>query len=634
MTVQWVFRESTPHYKNRQPNQGEFFATGAIKSNTEALVRESVQNSIDAHLPGNPVHVRFHLAAGEYSLDPIKAQFYFNGAWEHFEAEGNGLDDVPKKDDACPYIVVEDFGTTGLTGDIREWQYEPDAKNPFYYFFRAEGLSGKSAEELGRWGIGKYVFPRSSRIKSFIALTIRHDDSKQLLMGQSILKSHKVGDKHYTPDADFGEKDPSIDGLIIPVNDHEYIRNFREDFKLKRNNESGLSVVVPWVDQELTRDALVMAIIENFFYTVLNTDLRVTVSSGGNDVVISRETLKDVCCTLDEDFQKRMLPLIRIADWARMQDDSKIVCLNPANPRKPEWVQDIIPSEKLKELRERFRVGEMLAVKVPLTVNKKRQLPCDSWFHMYLHNNEDYHCDPIYIRSGNIISDVRGIRVPDVCSLVVVNHTPFAQLLGDSENPAHTQWEKDSSNFKNVYNYGSSYITFMKQCVAYFVRFLNATDEELDKELLRDIFFLPIKPEPTKPKDKSKPRKANTGTSPTPSPFPEPKKQRYTLSRVSNGFTVTQGTNPVDIPSILVVRVAYDRRRGNPWKKYDPADFMVTESPIRVEWTGLEQIDRSLNILRFNIINTEFRLTVKGFDENRDLIVDIDVTGGDDASED
>ena len=184
MPAKWVFRELRRGDKDRQPTQGEFFSTDAIRSAAQALVRESIQNSLDASLkvPGVPVRVRFRLCTGPDALPAATARQYFADGWKHFTAPDNGLDDVPQSRDDCPFLVVEDFGTTGLVGDITQWRHLSEAKNPFYYFFRTEGRSGKGEEERGRWGIGKYVFPRSSRIHAFLALTVRSDDVKRLMM--------------------------------------------------------------------------------------------------------------------------------------------------------------------------------------------------------------------------------------------------------------------------------------------------------------------------------------------------------------------------------------------------------------------------------------------------------------------
>lgn len=44
----WHYRVKAPDEKVRDPIQGEFFSTEAIKNPADALVREAIQNALDA----------------------------------------------------------------------------------------------------------------------------------------------------------------------------------------------------------------------------------------------------------------------------------------------------------------------------------------------------------------------------------------------------------------------------------------------------------------------------------------------------------------------------------------------------------------------------------------------------------
>jgi hypothetical protein len=200
MAPGWHFNERRRGDKNREPIVGEFFATDVIRNPAEALVRESVQNTLDAAGGAGPVRVRFYLSGPEGALPAAAVSRYMKDGWPHFRAERNGLNDQPADGAPCPFLAVEDFWTTGLTGDPEQWQEVPGVKNPFYYFFRAEGQSGKGETDRGRRGVGKTVFPRSSRLNAFFALTVRRDDRRRMLMGGAVLRSHRVGDKHFAPD--------------------------------------------------------------------------------------------------------------------------------------------------------------------------------------------------------------------------------------------------------------------------------------------------------------------------------------------------------------------------------------------------------------------------------------------------
>jgi hypothetical protein len=217
MTPQWHFNKPKPGDKNREPILGEFFATEAITNPAEALVREGDQNSLDAG-EGGLVQVRIYVSGATGALSPTVVAPYFVSAWPHIHAQGNGLRDAPTSDEPCPFLTFEDFGTSGLTGDVAQWHERPGVDNPFYYFFRAEGQSGKGEQDRGHWGVGKTVFPRSSRVSAYFGLTVRADDGKRLLMGQSVLKSHFVGDDYFSPDATANENDIRIPRQISSMN--------------------------------------------------------------------------------------------------------------------------------------------------------------------------------------------------------------------------------------------------------------------------------------------------------------------------------------------------------------------------------------------------------------------------------
>lgn len=77
-------------------------------------------------------------------------------------------------------------------------------------------------------------FPRSSRIRSFFGVTVRHDDKNRVLVGQSIVRSHHVGEKSFTPDGWFGKK-PDRNEASCPVTDQRFINKFAADFRLNQD---------------------------------------------------------------------------------------------------------------------------------------------------------------------------------------------------------------------------------------------------------------------------------------------------------------------------------------------------------------------------------------------------------------
>ena len=92
-------------------------------------------------------------------------------------------------------------------------------------------------------------------------------------MGHTILKSHRIDDINFVPDGYFGEQHNGND-FVLPVDNQQALDQFRKDFSLSRNFEPGLSIVVPFVDPEITSEHIKYAVIAEYFYPILKNHNR------------------------------------------------------------------------------------------------------------------------------------------------------------------------------------------------------------------------------------------------------------------------------------------------------------------------------------------------------------------------
>ena len=195
--LRWGFRPLARGEVNSDPANAEFFTTNSL---TDALVRELVQNSLDARAGDAPVQMR--IALPERRHPAPDTAFWLREIWPHVTAENSGLRIPPSESDEIDFLVVEDFGTRGLCGDHEQAHDRPatnEPKNDFFYFWRNVGRSIKQEADRGRWGLGKTVLPAASRIQAFFGLTLRSSDYRRLLFGQTILKTHFLDGINYSP---------------------------------------------------------------------------------------------------------------------------------------------------------------------------------------------------------------------------------------------------------------------------------------------------------------------------------------------------------------------------------------------------------------------------------------------------
>lgn len=638
--MEWQFYRQDPTDPVLNPIAGEFFSSEAVGDAADALVREAIQNSLDARTRGadnvtSPARVRIFLSGDDGALSSAEIATWFGGIWPHVAASNNGLADPPSAEDRCPFLVVEDFGTCGLDGDPEAYCPDPGNPNNFLNFFRAFGHSDKGTHAKGSWGVGKTVFPRSSRISSFFGLTVRANDDRGMLLGRSVLKYHRVADQPFKSDGYFGER--RNDGFVLPCEDPAALRRFREAFNIERASEPGLSIVVPWYtttgDGCITKDDVVRAVISGFFYPMLAGDLEVHVVTPNDSQKLAATTLGEVLKGRTEKWAAVLLPIIELAQWWRENKGSvaaTLVAPPPSSAQK--WTPETITPETTKTLIPLALEHKRFAVRVPMSVRPRGAEPVSTHFDVICETTPDDSMNPVFIRDGLIISDVRPARATrGVRSIVVVEDDALASFLRDAETPAHTEWTPSTANFKTKYVYGPSAIDYVRAAVPELFAAIRRSDTAPDLDITLDAFFLETAGggQGNSLREKKK--------------LPDRKKQlpRFAISKVDGGFTLKRPPPPKEPrPAFekfaIRIQAAYDVRSGSALRSYSPFDFDVAKAPVKIEQSGMRIISAVGKCIVAVVEDPEFRINVTGFDSNRDLFVDARVIKGedDDDSED
>lgn len=623
---QWYFKKLEPGDENREPLQGEFFAGDSLEEAGKALVREGIQNSQDARLDkSKPVRVRITLRTGDKARSSDEVKEYFSTLDPHIRADNNGLrqSKLPAKEVPCSWLTFEDFNSTGLTGDVTTWS-EPDkgTKNHFYHFFRAEGQTDKDQNQKGSWGVGKHLFWMTSRISTVLGLTKRHDDDKSYFFGKTILKTHRVGTERHRIGY-FGIPDPDTPKFVLPCEDADPIERFIKTFDLKRSDEPGLSLVVPWPAEELDWRGLVNSVVVDYFFPILRGELEVELADNDNEVVLTKSNLTEFLGDANNNIQEDFGSLIELAVWANGRKPEDFVTLSmPRDDRAWKWEESLINEDDREKLAQRFHNNEFIAVRIPVTVRKSNDRKLVSQFDVFVRRSENQkRRRPVFIRDGLIISDIKSPYVTSAQSLVLCEHEHLAKMLRKAENPSHTEWH--GSRLKEDYVHGvGTDLRFVINSVSELLRIVLSDDEKGDPSLLVDIFSIP-KDAGLPEKKKRKKKKGKKDTDPD-KPEIDRQPQKIQVAKKRGGFTISSMEDPVPAPYRVNVRIAYDVRRGNPIKKYSKSDFRLQSDDIeiRVEPASALKFGKKDNRLEFEVVEPSFSISVTGFDENRQVIVD------------
>ena len=638
MSTEWQFYLQQPTDPIHNPISGEFFSTEAVGNVTEALIREGIQNTLDARKKKadgsrHPASARIFLSGTEGALSANRARRWFGTLWPHVMASGNGLRNQPAADESCPFLVFEDFGTIGLTGNPQEHQVVDGVANHFLNFYRAEGHSDKGEQDRGSWGVGKTVFPRASRISSYIGLTVRSDDDKHLLLGRSILKYHRINGKSCKSDGYFGVQRQN-DNFMLPTDDPGTLAEFCCDFKLKRQNESGLSIAVPWYeingDDGMTVDKVIAAVLRGFFHPILMGHLAVTIATPEEEIALHADNILRQVESIGGSLALELLPVIKLAEWAQTRMPAEFRSLvAPLNDRAQSWSADLVPPDLVKHIRQSLAARQPVALRVPMSVELRTSGPQPTFFNVFVEYSQEDSEKPVFIRDELIISDVKSPRISQVRSLVIVDDGPLATLLRDAETPAHTQWNQGTSKFKDKYKFGPGVINFVRLSVLELLRIINQAEQQPDPTITIDFFSVPAPPDEEDAVLGRRRRPRQTpGTGPTPPPpLPPARPHRFRIDKLRGGFSIRSGDPDAALPPIIDIRVAYDVRRGNPLRKYHQSDFDLGHSPIRydTQMSGVAVKSASGNRMLVAVKQAGFNLDVTGFDPDRDLYVKAEV---------
>lgn len=633
----WKFKPVAKDDKLVDPIQQEFFTTESVGDPSEALVREAVQNSLDARSSkATPVTVRIALS----SRGPAQAnqcRLYFAGLHQHILAQGTGLVAPPDLNAPIDYLVIEDFGTRGLLGDPEESGDKADSErgNNFFYFWRNVGRSGKSETDRGRWGLGKAVFPASSRINTFFGLTIPNDKEVGLLMGQTVLKIHRSdAGQRYHPYGDFGLFSRESDSryFALPISAPATLSGFSQTFGLLRVNEPGLSLVIPAPIRDLQIDNIRSAVLKQYFYPILSGELVVRLEDSGKSVTsLTADDIRAAAGDLPEKKRSPFLKLLELATWSLNLKPTDYVELTPSAPAAaPDWgsLSPLAP-EIEADLRHRYSNGERLAFKVWLKVQETKKSPSLSWFTVYLER------DPLllrgeghFIREGITLSGIPAHLEGGVRGLVLVTDPHLASMLGDAENPAHTEWQKNSPKFKDKYNHGPSTLLFVKKSLRWLALFLSRPPAGIDRDLLKDIFYLN---RPTEELGSDSGSLDRLGADQIPkATFPPAQRQSLIrINQLAGGVRVSLARELPEEPVPFDIHFAYGIRRGNPFRKYHSLDFDLQGDLLNINAADGECEAIASNRLRCTPRSQEFEVTVSGFDSTRDLVVRAVRTGDD-----
>lgn len=503
----WRFRPIDEDQKHVDPTHREHLATGGA---VEPLVRESIQNSLDVTLEGRPTKVCFTIG----SVKASDVRGYFETLWPHLEAITPSLPDgLPDPGQDVRFLAIEDYNTTGLTGDpANRREASPDgSKNHFFRFWHRVGPA-REFKRRGSWGVGKVVFANASQVRTFFGITLRDGDQFPQLMGEAGLIIHRLQGNdvdyewygyfasHTMRKRDDGKEHP----VILPVQDSSVVSGFAKAFGLARDT-TGLSILVPHIRGEVKFNAIARAVVEQYFLPIVAGRLEVVVRGDGMpDLEIARSTIGDVVRQITwpatgSSSSAEVAKLIDLACWQVQLRDNEYVSLKTVGDAGTYAVTaDMFPEGEFQRMKDAFAANDRIAFRIPVQVCPKQGAVAQEEVRLVLERDESLRSSNVpHLRSGINISKMRTKGPVGVRGILVIGADNEAdqgeldKLLQASEGPAHINWEHQGEGYdkaKSLYNDAHKVIHFMRNLVHGFVEFLANPQDERDTRTLSSFF--------------------------------------------------------------------------------------------------------------------------------------------------
>ena len=657
----WFFDKLGPDDMERNPVSEEFFAGG---TRLEAVIRESLQNSLDAADEGSdPVEVRIYFSGDEDKLPSERLKPYFEGGKQRFEDPKNGLvspEAVLSGD--CRFLVIEDFHTTGLTGIIDERPLNDDAShrndwNYYNYFFRENGSTKLGAGTLGSWGAGKCVFQRASRLKCSFSYSVRNNyEPRAFVVGKATLQFHTDASHNtWKPDGWFGiknEQNGENKKHKLPITDSEFITKFKEDFNIMRQDEPGMSIVIPYISfsedfenegAEFNQTNLVKSVLRNFLVAIFEGKLKVVVQVGkcGTKIVIDKTSVGAYGSFLPnpEDRDALVTSLHHKLILTEFAETQKITLLSPGD--EPSWGKTMFSEDQLKSLRKLLQEEKKpCRITVPVPIRKKtadgKVSVEESSFTVLLERHDlQRSLPPVFYRVGLLIDAVATTNLNNYIAAVLIERGALAELLVAAEPPSHNKWNYDTDHVVKAYDKPRKHIRFVSYAVREIINTLATFDQKRSYDPLSDVFFIKKNNPETHNNDGNKAAGGNDGNDGgnTEPPQTEAERKRNVVISEIDGNTKGIKVKPGEglsmvpdekFPIVATFFVGYDTFGGLDWS---PNDFMLDNSDpsgvhISVMEGSVEANGQGNKIILFIKDKAPFCVTVTGFDPNRDIIVE------------
>lgn len=589
------------------------------------LLREVLQNALDARRSRiDPVVVSWNLKSLDlqgqrFMSDLITAEHVtrFNESVPHVKEDHS--QGVRK----C--LVIEDFGTCGLTGCMNNPEVDGKGQNWNAFWFR-EGEGGKeNSSGNGGAGQGKITYFSTSALRTIFAYTIRSDDGREAVLGaSSFLRDYDHDGHKWKRDSYWGVwKGSGVDRLVLPVEDHSCIESFRSHLGIARGaGETGLSLVIPSPKEFAEREALQIVLAE-FFVPIFRGDLVVKIG----DVSLEKASVQALADRLLSDERARELNTCTTKGYRDFAVEA-IQRSAAGSVRRAEAIgsaadisERLFAEGELDAMRQELDDEQIVSVRflAPVKPRAGAVQQCEFDVHLCAPLELD-RAEQAVIRRDLLVGEepIGGGKLRQrIRGLTVVADDSLSRLLLTAEEATHLRWNTRLPRLAEYYKSGPETVAIVRNAMARLLDVLNGGEQKRDFRLLAKYFS--GHGSESRAKGAGKQRRAEATKPPKPD-VPPPAPKLLALEALQDGCRIRPSRQgallAASLPVSVRVEFAYEGLDRDAFAEYDPLDFDLKDKAFHIESRGCTISQLELNVLAFSVETAEFEIALRGFDKN------------------
>ena len=636
MTNKWVWPKLGCNPSSQNNNFKRF--SGVDSEDAEYLVREAVQNSLDAVVdPDSDVEVTFNFINNQNNglMDE-----YFSGLWEyreHASTTENPLKTGEGRE--ISWLVITDKKTSGLRGEY-------DSRDSDFWKYWMDWGKSKTGNALrGKFGVGRAAILKASEIRTVIGITRQERSRDHLICGYSLLNACDYDGIRRTNYAYFASEEWE-ERSIFRLHPEDLIENFHDAFNIPRLEGPGTCLAIPFPFDIYNPENIKAGLIAHFLPALLDGRLKATVQVNGEGEEINQQSIRNFSSEIKNHLKNRQ-PCFQAF---KTNPDSFIDFLDEyssVDPRydfdkfyqhghffrldSPRLLEKALAGDAYNDEKESLlnsiKSGNLTALRVDFPIRYNDGSLEETFITAGIKQTEENEEGvSLSYRGGMAIYDMNRSTLRGYHACVFADDPHISKYLNACEGEAHKSWTKDTEvreELERIFDNDTTYgiLDLAKKLFVSIEKWMNQRDEEINTSLLEDDFSVDLDLGDSEPESE---KNAGDGSEDdltendsdeivivkrTKLPF---RHGRYGEDGIRvKGVASESKSYPIKIK----IKLGYADGSSRSIERWNPSDFLIEELTNQADACSIISIGENEVIVESKDEN--FTFDVFGFDKNR-----------------